>query len=135
MKFCIIVHLESTDFCVHGMLDYDVQIVFFPSDPPRFQSDFVSPVNTNSSVLDDRIVIATLPGTSLTLLCGVEGNPPPSVNYSFTGGTPMVTNGNILINPVMVSSAGNYTCLAFSDRFPEIVYRTFQVFVGGELLW
>ena len=59
----------------------------------------------------------------------------PVFEYSFSGtGDPPTSGSNIVIDSVMESSAGNYTCTATSvDEFPEnSVTRQFRLFVGGE---
>ena len=74
-------------------------------------------------------------GSSITFLCGATGNPMPEFGYDFSGvGDPHVKGGNIDIESVMETSAGNYTCNATSlDRFPlEIAKRIFQLYVGGK---
>ena len=55
------------------------------------------------------------------------------MNHSVPEGSPVLSGDNLVISPVTTSSAGNYTCTAYSERFPEnIQYRRFQLFVGGE---
>ena len=105
--------------------------------PPEFPSDHVRPTNSNCTLGNNNYLIcASIPGTRLEFICNVTGNPTPSLNHSFSDGTPTVSAvGNIVIDPVMSSSAGNYSCVTSSSAFPlSSSTRRFELYVGGEFM-
>ena len=66
-------------------------------------------------------------GEGITFLCGAVGNPTPNVTTSVGSGS------SIVLDQVMKSNVGNYSCTATSDRFPQsAITRQFQLFVGGK---
>ena len=107
--------------------------------------DYVDPRDSNCTTHgsdSNWFVCASTIGSSITFLCGVIGNPTPTLNqtaFSCTNRLQIISNNtsnDITIELVMELSAGNYTCTTSSaDTFPDKTStRLFQFFVGGELI-
>ena len=82
----------------------------------------------------DRFICASIPGTRLVFICNVTGSPTPSLSHSFSAGVPTISDrGNIVIDPVVPQSAGNYSCHVSSSAFPQSSStRRYELYVGGE---
>ena len=105
------------------------ELGFCPSAPPGFQANYVSPSNANCNEDGITISCAVSPGERIELLCGVTGNPLPNVTSS------VGSDNRIVFDRAMASDAGNYTCIASSDKFPQgNITRRFRLLVGGELM-